>query len=608
MTIRRLPQDVAAKIAAGEVVERPAAVVKELVENAIDAGAKQIRVDLMGGGLDLIRVTDDGAGLAREDLPLAFARHATSKIAALDDLERIATLGFRGEALASIAAVSSVTLVSRPAEAVIGAQITVSEGDTSEVTATGAARGTNIAVRGLFASVPARLKFLKTRATETGRCMQLVEQYALAYPEIRFVVTSEGRQALLTAGDGKLRNVIAAVYGLSVAEQMTPLGASGEDEALDPETTGERPVVSGYVSKPTCYKATRQYMSFFVNRRWVQSRTLSFAVEEAYHSLLLTGRHPVAVVNISLDPALIDVNVHPAKTEIRFLRERQVYAAVQRATREAVLAGAETPVVSSRGFTIPEWEIRSSVSGQPATQESAQRQANLWQTAAPIPVERQTAEDTPAPGETTEDTRNDEVAVGGRALPVLRVLGQVSQSYIITEGPDGMYLVDQHAAHERILLERMIAALRDRAVASQLLLDPLPVELAPAELEIVSEHLEHLRAIGFEVETFGVESLLVRAVPAALSKAQTGELRELLVALAGADAEAASHGETWEEHALANVACRAAIKAGQTLASEEQRELIRQLEGARARQSCCHGRPTMVRLSFAALEREFDRR
>jgi DNA mismatch repair protein MutL len=607
MTIRRLPQDVAAKIAAGEVVERPAAVVKELVENAIDAAARQIRVDLMGGGLDLIRVTDDGAGMLRDDLPLAFARHATSKIAALDDLEHITTLGFRGEALASIAAVSTVTLVSRPAQAEIGAQISVCEGVASEVTATGATRGTTVTVRGLFASVPARLKFLKTRATETGRCMQLVEQYALAYPEIRFVTTSEGRQALLTAGDGKLRNVITAVYGLSVAEQMTPLGASGEDESASAEAAGERPVVSGYVSKPACYKATRQYMSFLVNRRWVQSRTLAFAVEEAYHSLLLTGRHPIAVVNISLDPALIDVNVHPAKTEIRFLRERQVYAAVQRATREAVLAGAETPVVSSRGFTVPEWEVRPPVSGSSPPQDTRERQANLWRTAAPAPATESAHTDDPR-AETPQAPADDEVAVGGRALPVLRVLGQVSQSYIITEGPDGMYLVDQHAAHERILLERMIAALRERAVASQLLLDPLPVDLAPAELEIVGEHLEQLGAIGFEIEPFGVEALLARAVPAALAKAQTGELRELLVALAGADAEAASHGETWEEHALANVACRAAIKAGQALAPEEQRELIRQLEGAKARQSCCHGRPTMVRLSFAALEREFDRR
>jgi len=608
MTIRRLPQNVAAKIAAGEVVERPAAVVKELVENAIDAGARQIRVDLMGGGLELIRVTDKGAGLTREDLPLAFARHATSKISALEDLERITTLGFRGEALASVAAVSNVTLVSRPAEAEVGAQITVSEGIASEVMATAAAQGTSVTVRGLFASVPARLKFLRTRATETGRCLRVIEEYALAYPEIRFVVTSEGRQALLTAGDGALRNVIAAVYGLSVAEQMAPLGESGEDETLGPKVTGERPVVSGYVSKPTCYKATRQYMSFFVNRRLAQSRTLNFAVEEAYHSLLLTGRRPVAVVNITLDPALIDVNVHPAKTEIRFLRERQVYAAVQRATREAVLTGAETPSISARGFTIPEWEIQTPMPGQSTSQDTTERQANLWRSAAPEPAAAQQTANTPAPEEATQDAADDEVAVGGRALPVLRVLGQVSQSYIITEGPDSMYLVDQHAAHERILLERMIAALRERAVASQLLLDPLPVELAPAELEVVGEHLEQLRAIGFAIEPFGGEALLVRAVPAALVGAQTGELRELLIALSGADAEAASHGETWEEHALANVACRAAIKAGQTLAPEEQRELIRQLEGAKARQSCCHGRPTMVRLSFAALEREFDRR
>jgi DNA mismatch repair protein MutL len=608
MTIRRLPQNVAAKIAAGEVVERPAAVVKELVENAIDAGARQIRIDLMGGGLDLIRVTDNGAGLRREDLPLAFARHATSKISALEDLERITTLGFRGEALASVAAVSNVTLVSRPAEAEVGAQITVSEGVASEVMATAAAQGTSVTVRGLFASVPARLKFLKTRATETGRCLRVIEEYALAYPEIRFVVTSEGRQALLTAGDGALRNVIAAIYGLSVAEQMAPLGESGDDETLGPKVTGERPVVTGYVSKPTCYKATRQYMSFFVNRRLVQSRTLSFAVEEAYHSLLLTGRRPVAIVNITLDPALIDVNVHPAKTEIRFLRERQVYAAVQRTTREAVLTGAETPSISARGFTIPEWEIQTPMSGQPTSQDTTERQANLWRSAVPEPAAAQQTANTPAPEEATHDAANDEVAVGGRALPVLRVLGQVSQSYIITEGPDSMYLVDQHAAHERILLERMIAALRERAVASQLLLDPLPVELAPAELEVVGEHLVSLRAIGFAIEPFGGEALLVRAVPAALVGAQTGELRELLIALAGADAEAASHGETWEEHALANVACRAAIKAGQTLAPEEQRELIRQLEGAKARQSCCHGRPTMVRLSFAALEREFDRR
>ena len=628
MSIRQLAADVAAKIAAGEVVERPASVVKELVENALDAGARQVRVELENGGLGRIRVTDDGCGIVPEELPLAFSRHATSKIGTLADLEQIRTLGFRGEALASIAAVASVTLLSRPREAAIGAQLTVTEGAMGAVQPAGAAAGTTITVRDLFASVPARLKFLKTRSTETGHALRIVEQYALAYPEVRFTVQSEGRQVFTTPGDGKLASVLIAVYGLSVAEQMVPLAGgqdvSGDEPPALPGQPGqeERPVVSGYVSRPSCYKATRSYLSFFVNRRWIQSRTLTYAVEEAYHSLLLTGRHPVAVVNIEIHPALLDANVHPAKTEVKFLHERRVYAAVQRAVRAAVIATAETPEVSRRVFGVPAWES----AGEPERMDhdvarEAHGQAPLWRGAAglagvasaspvPAPV------DSPAPaGEGAEvsgfrvpGAAADEL-VGGRKLPVLRVLGQVSQSYIITEGPDGVYMVDQHAAHERILLERMIAEWRSRAVSSQLLLQPVPVELSAVEREAVEDHLGPLRGIGFEIEPFGGDALLVRAVPAALAtQGRPQPLRELLLDLAGADAEAARHGETWEEHALANVACKAAIKAGQTLAPEEQRELIRQLEGAGAHQSCCHGRPTMVHLSMSALEREFDRR
>ena len=444
--------------------------------------------------------------------------------------------------------------------------------------------------------------------------MQLVEQYALAYPGDTLRRHQRGTPGAATAGDGKLRNVIAAVYGLSVAEQMTPLGASGEASRSAPEAVGERPIVSGYVSKPTCYKATRQYMSFFVNRRWVQSRTLSFAVEEAYHSLLLTGRHPVAVVNISLDPALIDVNVHPAKTEIKFLRERQVYAAVQRATRAAVLAGAETPVVSSRGFTVPNGRSGRRSLRQSTSQRdhpSARRNSGWQRALLSRPASRagRQRDSRYALSRRRHRMRNDEVAVGGRALPVLRVLGQVSQSYIITEGPDGMYLVDQHAAHERILLERMIAALRARAVASQLLLDPLPVELAPGGAARVVERASGAAARHrLRDRAVRRRSLLVRAVPAALAKAQTGATARA----AGRAGRSRRRGRQPRRDLGGARArqCRLsrAIKAGQTLASEEQRELIRQLEGAKARQSCCHGRPTMVRLSFAALEREFDRR
>ncbi len=634
MPIQQLAPDVAAKIAAGEVIERPASVVKELVENALDAGAKQIRVELLNGGLQLIRVTDDGCGIPAAELPLAFARHATSKIGALADLERVRSLGFRGEALASIASVARVTLLSRPHGVELGAQLSVDEGQMGQVIPAGAVVGSSVTVRDLFASVPARLKFLKTRATEAGRAVQLVEQYALAFPEVRFTVQNEGRQVFATPGDGNLFSVLVAAYGLSVAEQMVPLAAP-EDETftMSEPTSSDRPQVNGYVSRPSCYKATRHYLSFFVNRRWVQSRTLSYAVEEAYHSLLLVGRHPIAVINITLDPALLDVNVHPAKTEIKFLHERMVYAAVQRAVRAAVLATAETPEVSPRAFGVPAWSVPPAFPpvdehAANAPQETARTQQQPPEQAHLDLSSVDRGSQLPARGDLSPTASQPEqlplrgaaggfavpgVAadepVGGHKLPVLRVLGQVSQSYIITEGPDGMYMVDQHAAHERILLERMIAEWRAQAVSSQLLLQPVPVELTVHELEAVEEHLPALRNIGFEIEEFGDSTVLVRALPGVLAtQTRPQPLRELLLELAGADQEAASHGETWEEHALANVACKAAIKAGQTLSPEEQRELIRQLEGVDAHQSCCHGRPTMVHISLAALERQFGRR
>ncbi|MGZ3610447.1 MAG: DNA mismatch repair endonuclease MutL, partial [Ktedonobacteraceae bacterium] len=350
MPIRQLEPDVAAKIAAGEVVERPASVVKELIENSIDAGATQIRVDLMSGGLQLIRVTDNGTGIPSDELQLALSRHATSKVARIDDLEHIRSLGFRGEALASIAAVAEVTLLSHHRGASQGAQVSATNGQISDVTTAASPGGTTVTVRNLFSAVPARLKFLKSRHTEVSHSHHLLEQYALAYPEIRFSVFNEGRQIFSTPGDGQLPSVLLEIYGLQITEQMVPISSlDGRDD------DAERPVVSGFTSLPTCYKSTRQHMSFFVNRRWVLSRMLSYAVEEAYHSLLMAGRHPLAVVNISVDPTQIDVNVHPAKTEIRFLKERRVYAAVQRAVRQAILQDAHMPgwgndtVISKQG-------------------------------------------------------------------------------------------------------------------------------------------------------------------------------------------------------------------------------------------------------------------
>jgi DNA mismatch repair protein MutL len=709
MPIRQLEPDVAAKIAAGEVVERPASVVKELIENSIDAGATQIRVDLMNGGLQLIRVTDNGTGIPSDELQLALSRHATSKVSRIDDLEHIRSLGFRGEALASIAAVAEVTLLSHHCDASQGAQVSATNGQFSEVTTAASPDGTTVTVRNLFSAVPARLKFLKSRHTEVSHSHHLLEQYALAYPEIRFSVFSDGRQIFSTPGDGQLPSVLLEIYGLQIAEQMVPISSlDGKDE------DAERPVVSGFTSLPTCYKSTRQHMSFFVNRRWVLSRVLSYAVEEAYHSLLMAGRHPLAVVNITVDPTQIDVNVHPAKTEIRFLKERRVYAAVQRAVRQAILQEAQMPgwgndtlagkqdamnrvpppdeglpsesIELDLDFDEENIETQFIASSNEEEESPIYPQDNPWVTVteeetgtkppllsrlwqshvhsqdeqahdtinmapangtptdmAPTnrtpadmaTMDRTHASRTPARGVPTfqdGDSQGRDVVVplaGTRGegvlpatsnipnestmpakvsrLPRLRVVGQLCQSYIVTEGPDGMYLIDQHAAHERILLEKMVAAIQERAPLSQLLLTPIKLALAPTEFEAIEDRLQQLEQIGFTLEILEDNSIQVRAVPNVLVKEMNARsLHDLLIELTVTDQP--GHSETWEEHALANVACKAAIKANYFLTVSEMREMLEQLERTNAPYSCCHGRPTMVHFSLSALEREFGRR
>ncbi len=692
MPIRQLAPDVAAKIAAGEVVERPASVVKELIENSIDAGATQIRVDLAQGGLQLIRVTDNGSGIPLDELPLALSRHATSKVAQIDDLEHISTLGFRGEALASLAAVAEVTLLSRHRSAEQGAQIHAVNGELSEITTAASPEGTTLTVRNLFSSVPARLKFLKSRHTEISHCHHLLEQYALAYPEIRFSVFSDGKQIFATPGDGQLTSVLVEVYGLQIADQMVQVGAPAQPDRSDDL---EYPVVTGYVSRPSCYKSTRQFISFFVNRRWVLSRMLTSAVEGAYHSLLLTGRHPIAVINIQIDPTLLDVNVHPAKTEIRFLKERRVFAAVLRAVRQALLEepsmpqwqdASHTPDIDEQVGTDvsrPLAEIDETDPTLPqdnpwltVTEEESGTKppppSRLWQNhihatenehktskvgtdlsrpmggsvgqpgdddsvidkvgtdlsrpmsgAAGHPVDDDSLLlDVPSPNP-TQDAMNrslqgdqpvqQETLLGqtyeqqARRLPRLRVVGQLSQSYIVTEGEDGMYLIDQHAAHERILLERMVASMKARTPIAQLLLTPINLSLAPSELEAIEEHQQQLMEIGFSFEMSESNTLSVMGVPSILVKQMNmRSLHELLIELTAPDN--LGHTETWEEQALANVACKAAIKANYFLTVSEMREMIEQLEQTQAPYSCCHGRPTMVHFGLSALAHQFERR
>ena len=589
MPIRLLPPEIAGKIAAGEVIERPASVVKELVENSIDAGATEIRVEIREGGRRLIRVADDGCGIPSAEATMAFARHATSKLADVSDLDHIETLGFRGEALASIAAVSQVTLLTRHREESMGQFLRVDGGRVTHQEGRGAPAGTLVTVEHLFRHVPARLKFLRQPSTEAGHIHAVVTHYALAFPGIRFSLTNDGRASFQSNGSGHLLDVLIAVYGLEMAEQMLAIepGEAGlEGEAAAPSP----PEVTGYIGVPALHRASRRYITLFVNRRWIQDSALTHAVAQAYHSLLPVGRHPVAVILLEIDPAEVDVNVHPTKREVKFRDGRKAFSAVQRAVRRTLVERAPVPEISRapRTWPTPDWERRQTLLGAGRGEAATTQMAlELYRPAG-----------SPA-GE--EDGR-----VGPVRLPLLRVVGQVGQTYVVAEGPQGLYLIDQHAAHERVLYEQMMAQHGARDVASQALLEPLVLDLDPLLAGVLDEHLATLNELGFQIEAFGGSSFLLRAVASVLVVPDTqAALVDILELLRQGDDPLADQAE---EQLIAAVCKRAAIKAGQTLSLEEMHQLVRQLEQCESPRTCPHGRPTVLHFSVEQLEKEFGRR
>ncbi len=592
MPIRVLSEEVASKIAAGEVVERPASVVKELVENSIDAGAREVKVEVRQGGRRLMRVMDDGTGIPAAEVGLAFARHATSKIASVEELSSIATLGFRGEALASVAAVSQLTIVTRTAEEDVGTLLRLEGGKVTQRQKKGCPQGTVVTVENLFYNVPARLKFLRSEVTERKHIDGLIHRYGMAYPHLRFSLVNDGRPAFQSLGSGKLYDVLIKVYGLETAQQMLEVRSleaddpsTGSGHRLKPETQNLELVdVYGYISPPSLHRANRSYLTFFVNGRWVQDRMLSYAVSEAYHTLLPTGRYPIVVLRLELDPSQVDINVHPTKSEIRFLDSNAVFAAVQKAVRRTLVDQMPVPGMMGRPSQWSEAEI-----------ERRRKLVEVGtQTQLALEAQRTAGIEAPSVFEFPELAK----------LPPLRVLGQIAQTYIIAEGPEGLYLIDQHAAHERVLYERLMAERAKMAVTSQALLEPLTIELPFQTGVIGGESLEFLSQLGFDVEPFGGETVLVRAVPVMLAQGDIGEaIVEIVDGLT--EDEVAEAGE---EKALISLVCHSAVRAGKTLSLEEMRNLIRQLEQTAMPRTCPHGRPTMIHLSAAQLAREFGRR
>jgi len=575
MPIRILSSEVVARIAAGEVVERPVSVAKELIENSLDAGASQIEVEVQAGGIGLLRVVDDGSGIPPEEIEAAFQRHATSKIVDTSHLERIETLGFRGEALASIAAVADVTLLTRPAAEVGGAFMRVAGGEVLEHGPRGAPPGTSIAVRNLFRVVPARLKFLKSNAAEAGRITTLVSRCALAYPGVRFGLTIDGRKIFFSQGGGDLRDALAQLYGSDTAAAML--------EVRHEESFGDVPVsVTGMVGGPAVTRANRSYVTLFVNRRLIQSRTLTFAVLDAYQGLLMSGRYPLAVLDIGIDPAETDVNVHPAKSEVKFRDEGIVFSAVHHAVKMALgasqiarpaQAGIAAPPVGSAG---------------PVLQSASPR---LDEFGGPVAPQANGA--------------GDDGVQAQFGVPVLRVLGQLNSTFIVSEGPQGMYLIDQHTAHERVLFDRLRGEKSNGEVSAQGLLEPETVELTPEQESLLADQMEVLNGWGFSLEPFGERTVLIRALPGSLSsKGSAQALRDVLDHMASEDLK----GYDWEDRVLATVACHGAVRAGQDLTEAEMQEMVRLLESTENPHSCPHGRPVMVHMSNFQLEKEFGRR
>ncbi len=571
--IRVLPPRTAARIAAGEVIERPASVVKELIENALDAGARRIEVAIEGGGADRIRVRDDGCGIERAQLAAAFERHATSKLRAAEELFAVRTLGFRGEALAAIAAAADVTCTTRPPEAREAAVARFEGGRALPQGSAASAPGTTFEARGLFASLPARRRFLGGARAEARAVARAVGDCALAHPAVAFRLESDGRLVLAAPGAGGERAAWAALYGEEQAAALLEL------DWLAPAAGGRGPIaVRGLAGPPALHRGNRGALHLVVNGRPVADRALAFATERAYEGLLPAARHPLGLLRVSAPPGEVDVNVHPTKAEVRFRDARAAASAVGAALR-AALAGAPAP-----GLAPPAPAPPPDGAPPPGAGRAALASARA------------------APAHAAADGGGRRALPLGERLPALRPLGQFSEAFIAAEAPDGLYLVDQHAAHERVRYEALRARRARGEAASQPLLEAAIASPGPAQAALAAAEAEELAALGFALEPADGSALIVRAVPPELTGADPA--RALLDLLDRMEAEERLAGP---ERALASLACRSAVRAGDLLAAEQQRELLRALEACEHPQTCPHGRPTLLHLSSEQLRRSFGR-
>ena len=632
--ILQLSQHVANLIAAGEVVERPASVVKELLENAVDAGASKITVEIRDGGMTFLRVTDNGCGMEASDARTAFLRHATSKLRSAEDLAAIETMGFRGEALAAIASVSRIDLMTKTADSLSGTSLHLEAGTITEESEVGCPDGTTIIVRDLFYNTPARMKFMKSDTVEGGRVAAAVQMQALAHPEVAFTFIRDGKQILATPGDGALQSAVYCVYGRECAKMVKV------------ESRWESYTLTGYVSKPTDSRPSRSLQTFFVNDRPVQSKLLIRALEEAYRNQIMVGKFPACVLHLKVPANAVDVNVHPAKTEVKFLSEKAVFDCVHYGVLAALNQQTDRPQVQFkpapqpvsapqpvaapkpapqtppkqqsffRTMTTEEYKVFSGVlkdAPQPKKEAAAATAAAVERqmtapikefvvkpviTPDPVPAKPQPAPPAPRP---EPEVIQEEIAMP-KEIP-WRMVGELYNSYIIVEQGEEAFLIDKHAAHERILFEKLKA--NQEAISSQMLLAPVPVRLNAEGAAELLANKTLLQELGFEIDEFGDNTVLLRQIPMDLSPDMAAEAAESLAAdLLSGRRESAS---TVRDELLHTVACKAAIKAGWDSDEAELLVLVKQVMAREDLKYCPHGRPICVTLSKKQLEKQFKR-
>lgn len=578
------------KIAAGEVVERPASVVKELVENAIDAKADRIEVEIMAGGTSFMRVSDNGIGMSREDAEKAILRHATSKIVQVDDLQAIATLGFRGEALPSIASVSRFNLQTRQAGAELGTEIKITGGKTTEIGVAGCNLGTTIRVEDLFFNTPARKKFLKTNNTESGRINEFIIKLAISHPEIAFKLINNNKSSLATPGRGDLKETLQSLYGASVGQSLLPLEFEDEDIKL-----------WGFVSKPSAIRSSRSWQTFIVNGRIIASRAIAKAIDNAYHALIPKSGYPLIALNIEVPQHTIDVNVHPQKTEMKFEDESRIFKAVYKAVLDAVrpkgqvgqlgqLAAQADHVQQHVEKGLQELNFGQPVMNFPLREE---KPAMTWQ------------EGTTALAQDKSVKSVQSVVDEEEKLPTAGMIpiGQVDDTYIIAQDGDSLYIVDQHAAHERVLFDRFSA--QAEHIPSQQLLVHLILDFSTHESQIIEENLELLAGLGFGLEPSGSNQFRLMEVPADVPSSQAEEfIREVLASMEELHRPTAAE---LRQAVLATTACKAAIKAGFKLNYRQMEILLQELNDTAMPYTCPHGRPTIIKFSSGELAKMFKR-